>query len=214
VIKSGNNLVFTITDHGVGVYKNVKTGKHLGSEIEAMQEILKGKTTTVPKNHSGEGIFFTSKVSDVFILESFGLKLRVDNLIPDIFYEEKDASITGTKVTLIVALDTKRDTQGIFLQYADDPDEGGFNKTSIQVKLYAGGSIYISRSQARRIMDGLGDKFKTIILDFDKVATVGQAFADEIFRVFKIRHPEVEVTSINENEVIRFMIDRVDKPNS
>lgn len=212
VLKSGNNLVFTISDHGVGAFKNVKKTKSLASEIEAMQEILKGKTTTMPQNHSGEGIFFTSKVSDVFILESYGLKLRVDNLISDVFYEEKSDSVAGTVVTFIVSLDTETNTQGIFMQYTSDPEEGGFDKTSIRVKLYAGGSIYISRSQARRIMDGLGDKFKTIILDFDKVDTVGQAFADEIFRVFKLKHPEVEVSSINENDVIRFMIERVDKP--
>lgn len=214
VIKSGNNLIFTITDHGVGVYKNVKAKKHLSSEIEAMQEILKGKTTTMPTEHSGEGIFFTSKVSDVFILESFGLKLRVDNLIEDIFYEEKETTLSGTKVTFIVALDTERTTDGIFFQYVNDPAEGNFDKTLIRVKLYAGGSIYISRSQARRIMDGLADKFKTIILDFDKVSTVGQAFADEVFRVFKIKHPEVEVIPINTNEVISFMIERVGKPGS
>jgi len=214
VLKSGDNLIFTIIDNGVGVYKNVQAKKHLASELEAMQEILKGKTTTMPTEHSGEGIFFTSKVSDVFILESYGLKLRVDNLIQDIFYEEVSDKFHGTKVTFIVALDSTRTTDGVFLQYVRDPEEGDFDKTVIRVKLYVGGSIYISRSQARRIMDGLADKFKTIILDFDKVSTVGQAFADEVFRVFKIKHPEIEVIPINANEAITFMIDRVAKPSA
>jgi anti-sigma regulatory factor (Ser/Thr protein kinase) len=211
IIKSGSNLIFTIADRGIGVYKNVRSKKHLNSEVEAMQEILKGKTTTMPSEHSGEGIFFTSKVSDVFILESYGLRLRVDNLVDDIFYEEKKESYHGTKVTFIISLETTRTTSGIFFQYANDPEQGDFDKTVIHVKLYAGDSIYISRSQARRIMDGLSDKFRTIILDFDKVSTIGQAFADEVFRVFKLKHPEIEVKAINTNDVVGFMIERVEK---
>lgn len=217
VYKSGNNLIFVVNDFGVGVYRNVMKKKGLKSELEAMQEILKGKTTTIPADHSGEGIFFTSKVSDVFILESFGLKLRVDNLINDIFYEEEKNEKVGTKVTFIVALDSERLTDGIFMKYQTDPEEGGFDKTEIRVKLFAGGSIYVSRSQAKRIMDGLSGKFKTIILDYDKVSTIGQAFADEIYRVFRNRHPEITIKSINMNKVVDFMISRVgdlSQPNS
>lgn len=213
VYKSGNNLIFVVNDFGIGVFKNVMKKKNLKSELEAMQEILKGKTTTIPENHSGEGIFFTSKVSDVFILESFGLKLRVDNLINDIFYEEEKSEKIGTKVTFILDLDSERLTDGVFLKYAINPEEGGFDKTEIRVKLFVGGSIYVSRSQARRIMDGLSGKFKKIILDYDKVPTVGQAFADEIYRVFQSRYPEIKIESVNTNKVVEFMIARVAKPN-
>lgn len=214
IFKSGNNLIFTVQDYGIGVYKNVQKNRGLNSELEAMQDILKGKTTTLPEHHSGEGIFFTSKVSDVFILDSYGLRLRVDNLIDDIFYEELEKELIGTKVTFIIDLDSEKSSQGIFIEYQTDPAGGGFDKTEIRVKLFAGGSIYVSRSQARRIMEGLGEKFKTIILDYDKVPTVGQAFADEIYRVFQSRHPETTIKSINMNEAVEFMINRVDKPDN
>ena len=209
VLKNADNLIFVVRDLGIGVFKNVMKNKKLHSELEAMQEILKGKTTTMPKGHSGEGIFFTSKVSDVFILESFGLRLRVDNLIDDIFYEEVEKEKIGTKVTFIISLNSEKATEGIFLQYQTNPEEGGFDKTKIRVKLFAGGSIYISRSQARRIMDGLAGKFKTIELDYDKVSTIGQAFADQIYRVFKNNHPEITIESINMNSAVEFMISRV-----
>jgi len=62
-------------------------------------------------------------------------------------------------------------------------------------------------------MSGL-DKFKTIVLDFDKVTTVGQAFADEIFRVFQERHPAINIVPINMVEPVRFMIERVERPTS
>lgn len=208
IYRSGNNLIFTVEDRGIGVFRNVMAKRGLNSELEAMQDILKGKTTTLPEGHSGEGIFFTSKVGDVFLLESYGLSLRADNIINDVFYQEIPPQ-KGTKVTFIIALDSDRSSDGVFVQYQTDPAEGGFDKTEIRVKLYAGGSTYVSRSQARRIMDGLAGKFKTIILDYDQVPTVGQAFVDEIYRVFSRRHPEIDIKSVNANKVIKFMIDRV-----
>jgi anti-sigma regulatory factor (Ser/Thr protein kinase) len=78
-------LSFTIQDSGVGVFRNVMKQRGLKSEIEAIQDILKGKTTTMPKSHSGEGIFFTSKAADFFILDSFGYQLIIDNEVPDVF---------------------------------------------------------------------------------------------------------------------------------
>ena len=73
------------------------------------------------------------------------------------------------------------------------------------------GTIYISRSQARRILAGL-EKFKSVILDFDRVSTVGQAFVDEIFRVFQSRHQDITIAPVNMNDAVRFMIGRVEKP--
>ena len=63
-------LNFIINDFGIGVFRNIMKEKGLKTEVEAMQDLLKGKTTTMPKSHSGQGIFFTSKASDVFTLES------------------------------------------------------------------------------------------------------------------------------------------------
>lgn len=81
----------------------------------------------------------------------------------------------------------------------------------IKIKLYVSKLNYVSRSQARDLMVGL-EKFKSVILDFDKVPTVGQAFADEIFRVFKTKHPEISIKPINMNETVAFMVGRVEQP--
>jgi hypothetical protein len=72
------------------------------------------------------------------------------------------------------------------------------------------GTIHISRSQARRVLTGL-EKFKYVILDFDKVPMIGQGFADEIFRVYKIKHPEIKIKAINTNDAVSFMIGRVEQ---
>lgn len=209
--KDKENIIFTVNDFGVGVFRNVMRQRGLNSELEAIQDLLKGKTTTQPHSHTGEGIFFTSKIADVFILESFEYRLRVDNTIEDIFVEGLSPRKKGTRVTFLLSLISKKHLNDIFSQFVTQPGEVGFDKTEIKVRLYASGTVYISRSQARRILSGL-DKFKTIILDFDRVTTVGQAFADDIFRVFQQRHPDIKIEPINMVEPVKFMIDRVEKP--
>ena len=52
------------------------------------------------------------------------------------------------------------------------------------------------------------DKFKTVLLDFNEVDSIGQAFADEVFRVFKNQHPDIELISIRTNEAVMQMIKR------
>jgi anti-sigma regulatory factor (Ser/Thr protein kinase) len=204
------NLKFIVSDAGIGVFRNVMHDRKLQSEFEAMQDLLKGKTTTQPHAHSGEGIFFTSKVADVFILESFGYLLRVDNSLNDVFFQEVNSEKKGTKVSFILSKHTQKHLKDIFSQYETDHNDPNFDKTKIQVKLYTIGTIYVSRSQARRILTGL-EKFKTIILNFDHVPTIGQAFADEIFRVFKQKYPTIEIIPTNMNEAVKYMVDRAGK---
>ncbi|MBU0573758.1 MAG: hypothetical protein KKH83_04710, partial [Candidatus Margulisbacteria bacterium] len=81
-------LSFVVSDSGLGVFRNIKKKRKLGSELEAIQDLMKGKTTTMPKSHSGEGIFFTSKVGDLFVLDSYGRIFIVDNKRADVFIDE------------------------------------------------------------------------------------------------------------------------------
>lgn len=207
-IEKDSTLQFVINDFGIGVFRNIMHKRRLKSELEAVQDLLKGKTTTAPQAHSGEGIFFTSKVADVFSLESYGWKLTIDNLIKDVFFQEVKPSKRGTKVSFRLAAGSDKHLIDVFRQFQSDPGERAFDKTEIQIKLYTMGTIHISRSQARRVLAGL-DKFRLIILDFDRVPSVGQAFADEVFRVFKNTHPDITIQPTNMNEAVRFMVERV-----
>ncbi len=202
-------LIFIVNDFGIGVFRNVMKKKKLKTEIEAMQDLLKGKTTTASKFHSGEGIFFTSKVGDVFTLESFGYLLVVNNKTHEIFFQKPPALKRGTKVKLTIDVNSSRHLSSVFKHFTDV--DFGFSKTEIKVRLYTSGEgVHVSRSQARRILSGL-DKFSSVTLDFDKVPSIGQGFADEIFRVFKIRHPNIKIQPINMNEAVQFMVNRVAK---
>ena len=70
-----------------------------------------------------------------------------------------------------------------------------FHKTLILVKLMElEEDFLISRSQAKRLINRF-DKFVEVVLDFDGVTQIGQAFADQIFRVFQNKHPNVHLSS-------------------
>ena len=81
------------------------------------------------------------------------------------------------------------------------------NKTQISVKLYQFGTDLLSRSEAKRVTMGL-ENFQEIELDFKNVATIGQGFADEIFRVWQQRYPSTKLRATHANENVAFMIRR------
>jgi len=93
----------------------------------------------------------------------------------------------------------------IYDEYAE-PDEYAFNKTRVPVKLarYEGEKL-VSRSQAKRLVSRF-EKFSTVILDFEDVEEIGQAFADEIFRVFASNHPEVKLITAHVTDAVNKMI--------
>ncbi len=203
----GGKLSFVVEDSGVGVFRNIMKKRDLRSESEAIQDLLKGKTTTMPKSHSGEGIFFTSRYSNVFILKSFGYELRIT--VKDIKIRHISTVKRGTKVIFEINIDSELHLTDVFKKFTNltGGSDYGFDKTEIRVKLYTIGGVHISRSQARRILSGL-EKFKIIMLDFEGVPIVGQAFVDEIYRVFQNTHPQIQIKEENMSEGVRFMVER------
>ena len=103
---------------------------------------------------------------------------------------------------------TSRTTQEIFNKFSDD--DYGFTKTVVPVRLAQyGNEQLVSRSQAKRLLIRI-DRFKTVLFDFKDVEAIGQAFADEVFRVFAQQHPNMELVPINANDAVTQMIRRVE----
>ena len=202
--KNKGDVGFAVSDGGIGIFKNIMGKYRLENELEAIRELLKGKRTTSPEAHTGEGIFFTSKIADALVIKSSNKKLLFNNLINDIFIRDLKP-IRGTKVEFQISLKSKRDLNSVFREYGGEAFE--FAKTKVVVDLYKLDKDFISRSQARRIVSGL-DQFKSVMLDFKDVSTVGQAFADEVFRVWQARNPIIEIRHQNANDNIKFMINR------
>jgi anti-sigma regulatory factor (Ser/Thr protein kinase) len=196
---------FEIIDEGLGVFENVKTGFNLPSQQEAAIHVSKGKQTTKPESHTGQGIFFTSRAADIFILESQGLLFGVDNPKNDVWLEDIKFKRKGTLVRFQLNGRCRRDLKDIFNQFTNE--EFAFDKTEVNIKLVPKDQRYISRSEAKRLLFGL-DQFQRIILNFEGVSAIGQGFADEVFRVFQKRHPNSLIEPKNTSPCVKFMIDR------
>lgn len=62
----------------------------------------------------------------------------------------------------------------------------------------------------KRLLTNL-EPFNTTTLDFSKIASVGQGFADEVFRVYQLSRPDVKISYIHANPEVEFMIKRAIK---
>lgn len=204
----GNRLVFKILDDGIGIFKKIKNAFNLSDERESILQLSKGKLTTAREHHSGEGIFFTSRAFDSFSILANGLFYLRDNSNEDWLLEErKNASDNSTLVTLEIDLNSDRILKNVFDKYQNS-ETMAFDRTHILVNLsLSNEDFFVSRSQAKRILVGL-EKFSHVTLDFKGIKSVGQAFVDEVFRVFKNRFPNIEIDTVNTNPDIDFMITR------
>ncbi len=203
-----NSIDLGVVDNGVGIFAKLQKTLKLDDATHALLELAKGKLTSDPARHSGEGIFFTSRMFDRFFIDSGHLYYaHFENNKSDIWLEHKTDETIGTSIRMIIGSNSKRTTQEVFDNYSDD--EFGFSKTQVPVFLAAyGEENLVSRSQAKRLLARL-EKFKEIQLDFKDVPSIGQAFADEVFRVFVNRNPAVLLIPVNANEQVQKMIAHV-----
>lgn len=199
-----------VLDTGEGIFLKIQNALGLYDTREAILELAKGKFTTDPKNHSGEGIFFSSKMFDTFWIHSGKLHFDHSNGEQDLLTEQ-EKEVPGTLVYMRLDNDSARTTKEIFDRFAL-PDEFSFAKTIVPVRLAQHeGEKLVSRSQAKRLTRRF-ERFQTVMLDFVGVEEIGQAFADEVFRVFQNNHPQITMTPIRTNPAIAAMIKRVQNP--
>ena len=206
VQRTAVSIIIMVYDDGVGIFKKIKDNFGLDDQRHAILELAKGKLTTDPERHSGEGIFFTSRMFDIFNISSGGLHFIHGVVGQDILMGDVEEGMKGTLVTMEINIDSILTVKEVFDEYSDD--DYGFTRTVIPVRLVKyGNENLVSRSQAKRLLVRF-EKFKEVILDFDRVETIGQAFADEIFRVYQQHNPQVHIMHINANEEVERSIKR------
>lgn len=198
-------LAFTVRDKGIGVFRSIADKFDLQDEHTAMIELIKGKTTTQPEGHSGEGIFFVSRAADRFVLRSHRLQIEWDGYRGDVFVSDP-RFLKGTLVQFEISNDSRTRLENVFAEFAPQEYDFQFEKTRVLVKLLQ--RDYVSRSEAKRLLHNL-DKFSEIELDMRDVTSVGQGFADEIFRVFASAHPDIVIRISNTGKAVNAMIQHV-----
>lgn len=112
-----------------------------------------------------------------------------------------------------ISLDSTRTPAGVFDQYTSG-DDLGFTRTHVPIRIaqYEGEKL-VSRSQAKKILARF-DRFKEILLDFSGVESIGHSFADKIFRVFRLQHPEIEIFHVCTTPDVRRAIERAAPPST
>ncbi len=210
VDRDRSKVSMRVRDDGVGIFKKITHALGLPDERLALLELSKGKLTTDPQRHSGEGIFFTSRMFDEFRISSAGLIFSHDDEFERDYLFEHGVAKEGTAVDMVIRADSTRDISAVFNAYSSGPDDYSFAKTVVPVKLASiGGENLVSRSQAKRLMQRV-DRFKTVMLDFEGIERIGQAFADEIFRVFANAHPDLELIPCRAATEVQQMIRRAE----
>lgn len=199
-------LAFIISDDGIGAFANLRKVLHLPSDLVALQELSKGKLTTLPAGHTGEGVFFTSKAARLFEMSSGGLRWTIDNVRGDTAIGSSSVQ-RGTVVRVEVAHRPRRKLDEVFAEYTED---FAFTKTRVVIKLFTLGTRFISRSEARRVVANL-EKWRSVVLDFTGVEEIGQGFADEVFRVWARAHRNITLEAVSMCPPVAFLVNRASK---
>ena len=189
-----------IIDDGIGIFEKIRAYFSLPTLDDAICELFKGKLTTDAVNHSGEGIFFTSRMMDDFLILSKG-KIFATSKYENDKIVGLDEDFSGTCVAMGLSNFTKKQAKEVFDLYSNA--DGGFHKTRIPLK-----NIFdtapVSRSQAKRICNRL-DGFKEVVIDFEGLDWMGQGFAHQLFVVYKHANPNTVIIPINMNESVTSM---------
>ena len=206
VERTALRTIVRVSDDGEGIFHRIQRLLGLYDPQEAILELAKGKLTTDPQRHSGEGVFFSSRVFDKFSILSQNLCFSHDTGDDDWLIDAEE-DVDGTIVMMELENDCKRTTKEVMDQFAA-PDEFTFAKTIVPVRLAQHeGEKLVSRSQAKRLTMRF-ERFQTVVLDFAGVEEIGQAFADEVFRVFQASHPGIEMAPVNMAPPVAAMVSR------
>ena len=205
LIRTYASIRLIVKDDGVGIFDKIAHACHLADKREAILELSKGKLTTDSRRHTGEGIFFTSRMFDKFWIISGGLAYRrTKNEDDEWLIESVEANDPGTLVGMEISTYATHTSKDIFDKFVDDNDR--FSRTHVPLALakYEGENL-VSRSQARRLLSRV-ERFSEVMLDFTGISDVGQAFADEIFRVWSREHPGTKIVPIGTADAVWSMI--------
>jgi hypothetical protein len=198
-------FTFEVHDDGVGVYRHLRERLGLEDDIAALQQLAKGRETTAPERHTGEGIFFTARAVDRFELDANGLRWTVDAAREDhAFGDAPDHP--GTRVRWEVDPATSRTLEEVFAPFVD-PDSLRFERTVVPLRLFETEGRFISRAEAKRLGRRL-ERFREAVVDFSGIDEVGQGFVDELFRVWARDHPETRLVPINMSPVVERVVRR------
>lgn len=203
------HLQLLVSDDGCGVFQRIESAFSIGDPTLAMVELAKGKLTTQPERHTGRGLYFTSRLADMFDLHANETAFQYRGWDRRSWHAGKPLSRQGTSIYMAIALDTPRTLDAVLRAHSLDGAGYGFDRTVVPLQLLAGPSSGLeSRAQAKRVASRL-QSFRRAEVDFSGIADVGHGFVDELFRVFMREQPQLELVPVGMAPRVAAMVDSV-----
>lgn len=203
------HLQLLVSDNGCGLFDRVARSFSITDPALAMLELTKGKLTSEPQRHTGRGLYFTTRIADVLDLHANSAAFQHRAWQRHQWQRTTPAARQGTSVFVAIALDTPVTLDDVLRVHSRDGQGYAFERTVVPLQLLAlTGHALDSRAQARRAALRL-QQFRHAQLDFAGVEDVGHGFADELFRVFASRHPQLELEPVNMSPAVRGLVDSI-----
>ena len=207
-------LQLLVSDDGCGLFRRIAQSFDIDDTALAMLELSKGKLTSAPDRHSGHGLYFTSRLADVFDIHANAAAYQCRGWERNTWRVGKAgavASRSGTSIYLAIAIDTPRTLDAVLQAHSGCGQGYDFARTTVPLQLLGGGvpdPLLASRADARRAVQRLA-QFRHAEIDFAGIGSVGHGFADEMFRVFHRQHPALELVPVGMNPQVAAMVHSV-----
>ena len=199
-------ITFEVDDDGKGAFSTLRESRGLENNFQAIGELSKGKQTSAPDRHSGLGIFLTSRMAQEFTMVANEYSWKQSTKHHDYAIGALPRVKLGTLVRCTLDRLAPVSLQEV-MRSVSDPQTNRLNQTLIRVKLFEDG-LFISRTEAKLIGARL-EGFEQVELDFDGVDSIGQGFADELFRIWARQNEGINIVVTNANHAVAAMIDAV-----
>lgn len=204
-----SHVQLLVSDDGRGVFDKIRDTFSLSDPQVAMLELSKGKLTTQPERHTGHGLYFTSRLADVFDLHANQQAFQHRSWEGSGWRTGRPMDRQGTSVYVSIALDTPRTLESVMQAHSLDGAGVRFDRTTVPLHLLMSDQVGLeSRAQARQVGARL-TTFRLAELDFSDIPHIGHSFADELFRVLPRHQPTLNLSPINMSPAVAAMVDSI-----
>ena len=207
------HLQLIVSDDGLGLFQRIEQSFAISEPKLAMLEIAKGRLTSQPDRHCGQGLVLTAQLADIFDLRAnaAGFQRRAwsqaqwHGLQP----AAAQADRPGTSIFLAIALDTTRTLDEVQRSRCAGAGSYAFDEAHVPLHLLTDDGVALaSRADAKRVASRLAE-FRRAEIDFAGIDEIGHAFAHELFGVFQRTHPGVELVPVAASARVAAMLNAV-----
>jgi anti-sigma regulatory factor (Ser/Thr protein kinase) len=209
VRQTATQLQLLVSDDGCGLFERIERSFAIDDPRLAMLELGKGKLSSQPDRHCGQGLGLVARLADIFELHANRQAFQHRAWGQAGWRSAKTMPHTGTSALVVIALDSTRSVDAALRAMNADGDGYAFDHAQVPLRLLTDHQVALaSRAQARRVTERLG-QFRRATLDFSGIDEVGPAFADELFRVFAARNPDVRLVPVGAGPRVQAMLHSV-----